>query len=62
MTPAEDEAFAAQLALAREHELPVLVHTPHRDKAAGTRETLELVERSPASRPSTVARSTTTTS
>ena len=34
MTPAEDEAFAAQLALAVEHELPALVHTPHRDKAA----------------------------
>ena len=35
MTPAEDEALRAQLALAVEHELPVLVHTPHRDKAAG---------------------------
>ena len=46
MTPAEEEAFAAQLALAPEHELPVLVHTPHRDKAAGTRRTLELVEAS----------------
>ena len=34
MTPAEDEALHAQLALAVEHELPVLVHTPHRDKAA----------------------------
>src|SRR6187401_1564899 len=29
---------------ADEQELPVLVHTPHRDKAAGTRRTLELVE------------------
>ena len=29
-----------------EHELPVLVHTPHRDKAAGTRKTIELVEAS----------------
>jgi predicted metal-dependent TIM-barrel fold hydrolase len=45
MTPAEDEAFVAQLELAVEHELPVLVHTPHRDKHAGTRKTLELVER-----------------
>ncbi len=36
MTPAEDEAFAAQLALAVEHDLPALVHTPHRDKARGT--------------------------
>ena len=46
MTPAEDEALRAQLALAVEHELPVLVHTPHRDKAAGTRKTIELVEAS----------------
>jgi len=46
MTPAEDEALTLQLALAVEHELPVLVHTPHRDKAAGTRKTIELVEAS----------------
>jgi len=44
MTAGEEEALVAQLALALEHELPVLVHTPHRDKAAGTRRTLELVE------------------
>jgi len=43
MTPAEDEALRVQLELAVEHELPALVHTPHRDKAAGTRRTLELV-------------------
>lgn len=43
MTPGEDEAFAAQLQLAAEHDLPVLVHTPHRDKLAGTRRTLDLV-------------------
>ena len=43
MTPAEDEALAAQLALAVDHELPALVHTPHRDKAAGTRRTLGVV-------------------
>lgn len=46
MTQAEDEAFAAQLALAVEHELPALVHTPHRDKAAGTRRTLDVVKES----------------
>jgi len=46
MTPAEEEALSAQLALALEHELPVLVHTPHRDKAAGTLKTIELVEAS----------------
>ena len=44
MTPAEDEALRAQFDLAREFELPALVHTPHRDKAAGTRKTLALVE------------------
>jgi uncharacterized protein len=44
MTPAEDEALRAQFELAVEFELPALVHTPHRDKAAGTLRTLELVE------------------
>jgi uncharacterized protein len=44
MTPAEDDALRAQFDLAREFELPALVHTPHRDKLAGTRKTLELVE------------------
>lgn len=46
MTPAEDEVFTEQLDLARAHELPVLVHTPHRDKAAGTRRTLAVVAES----------------
>lgn len=46
MTPEEDEVFAAQLGLAVEHDLPVLVHTPHRDKAAGTRRTLDVVRES----------------
>ncbi|HWL95814.1 MAG TPA: TatD family hydrolase [Nocardioidaceae bacterium] len=46
MTPEEDEVFAAQLRLAVEHELPALVHTPHRDKLAGTRRTLDVVRES----------------
>lgn len=46
MTPEEDKAFATQLALAIEHDLPVLVHTPHRDKAEGTRRTLAVVRES----------------
>lgn len=46
MTAAEDEALTVQLELAHEQELPVLVHTPHRDKLAGTRRSLELVEAS----------------
>jgi hypothetical protein len=43
MTPEEDEVFSRQLALAVTHELPALVHTPHRDKLAGTRRTLDVV-------------------
>ena len=43
MTPAEEKAFEVQLALATDHGLPVLVHTPHRDKAAGTRRSLDVV-------------------
>ncbi|MBP0458343.1 TatD family hydrolase [Streptomyces montanisoli] len=46
MTPEEDEAFAAQLQLAVTHDLPVLVHTPHRDKAAGVDRTLAVVKES----------------
>jgi uncharacterized protein len=46
MTPDEDEVFAAQLALAIEHDLPVLVHTPHRDKRRGTQRTLDVVKQS----------------
>jgi len=46
MTQAEERAFEAQLQLAIEHDLPVLVHTPHRDKLAGTRRSIELVQRS----------------
>ncbi|MFI6510475.1 TatD family hydrolase [Streptosporangium sp. NPDC050855] len=43
MTPEEDDAFERQLAMAVDHGLPALVHTPHRDKAAGTRRTLDVV-------------------
>ena len=43
MTPEEDEVFVAQLALARDVGLPAVVHTPHRDKAAGTTRTLDVV-------------------
>jgi predicted metal-dependent TIM-barrel fold hydrolase len=42
-TAAEDRYFAEQLALAREFELPVLVHTPHRDKKRGTERSLALL-------------------
>ena len=43
MTADEDEVFAAQLELADRFGLPVLVHTPHRDKARGTTRTLDVV-------------------
>ncbi|MEU7577064.1 TatD family hydrolase [Streptomyces sp. NPDC041068] len=46
MTPAEDAALAAQLQLAADHELPALVHTPHRDKLAGLRRTIDVVRES----------------
>jgi uncharacterized protein len=45
-TAAEDRYFAEQLALAREFELPVLVHTPHRDKKRGTERSLALLRES----------------
>lgn len=46
MTAEEEHAFSRQLELAVDHDLPALVHTPHRDKLAGTRRTLELVDAS----------------
>ncbi|WAL99025.1 TatD family hydrolase [Streptomyces sp. Je 1-369] len=46
MTPAEDTALATQLQLAADHELPALVHTPHRDKLAGLRRTIDVISES----------------
>lgn len=46
MTPAEDTALATQLQLAADHGLPALVHTPHRDKLAGMRRTIDVVRES----------------
>ena len=43
MTPAEDEALHGSSSLRRSTGCPVLVHTPHRDKVAGTRRTLDIV-------------------
>lgn len=36
ITDAEDRAYRAQLEIAREFDMVVMVHTPHRDKRAGT--------------------------
>jgi uncharacterized protein len=43
LTPAEDRYLAIQLELAKQHALPVLVHTPHRDKKRGTERTLAVL-------------------
>ena len=42
-TDAEERVFASQLELAMEMDLPVLVHTPHRDKKQGTIRSLDLI-------------------
>jgi len=41
-TPAEDKYFRAQLELAKEMGMTVQVHTPHRDKKAGTLRSMEV--------------------
>lgn len=41
-TALEDRYYRAQLALAREYEMLVLVHTPHRDKKSGTVRSMEV--------------------
>jgi uncharacterized protein len=43
-TDAEEHYFRAQMDLAREFALPILIHTPHRDKKRGTERTLGLVK------------------
>lgn len=43
MTAAEDRCLAAQLELARAHQLPVLVHLPHRDKKRGCERTIAVI-------------------
>jgi predicted metal-dependent TIM-barrel fold hydrolase len=45
-TPAETRYFEEQMQLAIEHKLPVLIHTPHRDKKRGTEYTIALVKAS----------------
>jgi predicted metal-dependent TIM-barrel fold hydrolase len=41
-TPAEDRAFRAQLELAKRFHLPVMIHTPHRDKKRGTSRSMDV--------------------
>ncbi len=41
-TPAEEKYYRAQLELAKEANVPVQVHTPHRDKTRGTLRSMEI--------------------
>ncbi len=41
-TPAEERAYRAQLELAKELKLPVMIHTPHRDKKRGTTRSMDI--------------------
>lgn len=41
-TPLEDKYFRAQLELAKELDLPVMIHTPHRDKKKGTLRSMDV--------------------
>ncbi len=43
MTSDEERYFAEQIELAKKFDLPVLVHTPHRDKKRGTERSLALI-------------------
>lgn len=42
-TDLEDRYFRRQLELAKELQLPVMIHTPHRDKKKGTRRSMDVV-------------------
>jgi predicted metal-dependent TIM-barrel fold hydrolase len=44
-TDEEERTLIRQLELAVEYELPVLIHTPHRDKKRGTERTIEVVRK-----------------
>lgn len=44
MTAAEERSFRAQLELAKQLDMLVLIHTPHRNKKAGTTRSLEICE------------------
>ena len=43
MTDNEERFFAEQMQMAMDVELPVLIHTPHRDKEKGTERTIALI-------------------
>jgi predicted metal-dependent TIM-barrel fold hydrolase len=43
-TDLEDRYFRRQLELAKELDLPVMIHTPHRDKKRGTTRSMDVIE------------------
>lgn len=43
MSADEEKYFALQIELARQHDLPILIHTPHRDKKRGTERSIAVV-------------------
>jgi predicted metal-dependent TIM-barrel fold hydrolase len=45
-TPREEKFFQAQIQLAVEHDLPILVHTPHRDKKRGFERSIAIIKES----------------
>ena len=45
ITPAEERAYQQQLAFAVEHDMVVMVHSPHRDKKRGIRRSLAVCVR-----------------
>ena len=44
ITAAEEKAFRAQLEMAKEWDMPVMIHTPHRDKNRGTSRSMDVCE------------------
>jgi len=43
-TPLEDRYFRQQVELAKELGLPIMIHTPHRDKKRGTQRSMDVLE------------------
>jgi len=43
-TPLEDKALRTQIELAKKFDLPIMIHTPHRDKHAGTLRTMDVLK------------------
>jgi hypothetical protein len=44
ITKNEEIAFVKQLHIAEVHDLPIIIHTPHIDKAKGTRRIVEIIQ------------------